>query len=248
MSKKAQLPALSVPEWRDEWVPLADVIRHDSFQVRRRLDGGAVKRYADMTRAGSEPPPIKVGRVAGRLYLLDGWHRMEAGALETARGLNGEEVRVHVADMSRAQAAWVAAQANLGHGVQYRGRELHEVFKAFVKAKGHVRPDGSLMSYREIAPIIGKPHTTVRTWMIRYFPKVAAAMGGIEHGNKEAEPAPLGDLREEHKAAALEALREVTQRLDLVTPEARWELVRELEGAREAALRLGVKEPLPEDF
>jgi hypothetical protein len=236
------------PQWREEWVLFSKIIRHAPFQPRRKLDAAAVKRYAEMTRAGSKPPPIKVGRTKGVLYLLDGWHRMEAGALETLDGLDGLEVRVLLADMGRSEAAWVAAQANLAHGVQYKGRELHEVFKAFIKAKQHVRPDGRLLSYREIAPFIGKPHTTIRTWMIRYFPKVAAAMGGGEQGNTEAEPAAPPTIEEEHKAAALGALREVTQRLEVLTPEARWELVQQLDEAREAAIRLGMREPRGEEF
>jgi hypothetical protein len=234
-------------EWRDEWVPLPKVIRHGPLQVRQKLDPRAVKRYADMTRAGSVPPPIKVGRVRGHLYLLDGWHRMEAGALQVQSGLDGEMVRATVAHMSRQEATWEAAKANLGHGVQYRSRELHEVFKAFIKAKRHVKPDGSTMSYREIGPVIGKPHTTIRTWMLKYFPKLAADMGGVEHGNKDAD-APSVSIENEHEAAVLQALRDVSQRLALLTPEARWELVRDLEAAREAALKMGVTQPRPENF
>lgn len=241
-------PERSAGRWCEEWVPLGKIIKHGPLQVRRKLDAAAVKRYAEMTRAGSEPPPIKVGRVGGSLYLVDGWHRMEAGALQVSAGIDGEEVRVLLAEMSRQEAIWEAAQANLTHGVQYKGRELHEVFKAFIKAKQHVKADGSTMSYREIAPIIGKPHTTIRSWMLKYFPKLAADMGGMVYGNTEAEPAAPPSIEEEHKAAALQALQDVSQRLEMITPEARWELVRGLEAALAAALKLGVREPRPEDF
>lgn len=246
--KAATKQVQAAPQWQAQWVPLANIIKHGPLQVRRKLDPAAVKRYAEMTKAGSEPPPIKVGRVRGRLYLLDGWHRIEAGALRTTVTLDGEEVCALVADMSQQEALWLAAQANLAHGVRYKGPELHGVFKAFIRAKQHVKADGSTMSYREIAPMIGKPHTTIRTWMLRYFPKLAAEMGGTEHGNKGAEPAAPASMEEEHKAVALQALQDVSQRLEMLTPEARWELVRGLEAAREVAMKLGVREPRPEDF
>jgi hypothetical protein len=235
-------------EWAEEWVPLAEVIPHAPWQVRAKLDEGAIKRYADMTRAGSTPPPILVGRVAGKLYLLDGWHRMEAGALQKMQSVDGVEVLAKVATMDKYRAQWEAAQANMRHGVQLRAKDLHEVFKAFIRSKQHVKPDGSLMSYREMAPFIGKPHTTVRTWVLRYFPKLAAEMGGPEHGNPNAEAPPLPSLDEEHRQEAMGALQTVVQRLELLTPEARWEVTREIERALAQANQLGTQEPGPSAF
>lgn len=215
--------------WTEDTVPLDDIIKHAPWQVRAKLDDKAIMRYADMTRAGRVPPPIKVARVKGKLYLVDGWHRMAAGALQVSRGLgSGQEVTALVADMTQAEALWEAAQANMGHGVPLKAKDLHAVFKAFVRAKKHVKPNGVLMSYREIAPHIGKPHTTIRHWMLRYFPAVAAQMGGAENGNPEASQPPMPDPVEEHKAQALEGLLNLTQRLDLLTPEARWEVLRNL--------------------
>lgn len=104
------------------------------------------------------------------------------------------------------------------------------------------------MSYREIAPHIGKPHTTIRTWMLKYFPKLAAKMGGVEHGNAEATQPPVGDLQEQHTEEALEAVRGVSQRLSLLTPEARWQVMRQLEDVLKMAQNLGVKEPPEKDF
>lgn len=236
-------------EWSEEHLPLEAIIRHERWQVRSKLDKSAVKRYMDMTKAGSVPPPIKVGRVKGKLYLIDGWHRMQAGALSISSGLTHDcEVLALVATMTAAEARWQAASSNLGHGVQYKGQELHGVFKAFVNAEKHVKPNGQLMSYREMAPFLGKPHTTIRTWMIKYFPKLAAAMGGTDHGNLEAEQPRLPDMKDEHHQAAIDALLGVTQRLDLVTPQHRWEIVRQLEHACRLASSLGIQEPEPDDF
>lgn len=235
--------------WAEEWVSPEDIIKHAPWQVRRNLDAAAVKKYRDMTKAGSTPPPIKLARVRGKLYLVDGWHRMEAGALQVTRGLDGQEVLAEVAPMSDGEARWAAAQANLGHGVPLKAAELHAVFKAYIKAKQHLKPDGTLRSYRDMAPIIGKPHTTIRTWMLKYFPAVARQMAG-ERGNPEPEmpSGPLIDPIAENFHAACEGILAVRQRLDILTPEDRWDLVNQLEGAREEALRLGVKEPPSEDF
>ncbi len=247
--KKESPKASPEAVWAEESVRLRDIIKHEPWQVRSKLNEQAIKRYADMTNAGSVPPPIKLARVDGKLYLVDGWHRMEAGSLQLSRGFGpGSEVVAQVATLTRAEAMWEAARANMGHGVQLSARELHAVFKAFIRAKRHVKPDGSFMSYREMAPLIGKPHTTIRNWMMRYFPATAAKLGGVEHGNPEAGEPPLPDPVEEHKAQALEGVLNVTQRLDLLNPEARWEVLQALDKARQDAIRLGVREPEASDF
>lgn len=232
------------PIWTHEWVALNSIIKHQAWQMRGKLDAKAIKRYAEMTAAGSTPPPIKIGRVNGRLYLLDGWHRMEAGALRTTSG----EVWVEIADLKKTEAMWVAAQANMNHGVQYKPKELRAVFKTFILAKKHIKPNGRLMSYREMAPFIGKGHTTIRSWMLKDFPKLARELGGNNHGNSEATIQQLPDISEEHRMQALDSLQSIFQRLELVTPEARWEIVRSLKDLQAKAKKLGVNEPNKEEF
>lgn len=240
----------SEPNWTEEWLPLNAITQHGPLQVRKRLNEAAVRRYRDMTNAGSEPPPILVGRNKGMLYLVDGWHRMEAGALVHLRDHDGLTVKAMVADLTEAEIRWEAAKANLGHGVPLKFSEYRGVLKAFIKAGKNKRPDGSLMSYRELGATVGKGHTTVRNWVQKDFPKLAAKMGGSEGGNVDAGPPPVerrtfaDELRDEAVAAVVKV------RADLrgMTPTARWELVRELEAARNAALALGVSEPESEPF
>ena len=234
------------PAWADEWVPLKEIILHDPWQVRDRLDERVIKRYADMTRAGSVPPPILVGRIGGKLYLLDGWHRVTAGALQE-NSLEGL-VLARVASLNKNQARWIAAKANLGHGLQLKTKEFRAVFQAFIKAKQNIKADGSLMSYREIAPHIGKPHTTVRTWMLKDFPTTAKRMGGDEHGDPQAEKPELPDAREEHLAVCMEAVLNVTQRVDILTPEGRWKVAQEMEVTLALLRQHGLQKPAPEDF
>jgi hypothetical protein len=240
------------PAWVAEAIKLADVIQHQELQVRRRLDPGAVKRYADWTRDGREPPPIKVGRVDGRLYLVDGWHRVRAGALVHASGLDDDgRVMALVAEMSERELRWQAAIANMGHGVPLRAAEYREVFRAFIKAGKHKLGRGKVMSYREMATEVGKGHTTVREWMRRDFPGLYRSIGGHDNGNRGAE-SPKGEvvtLAEEHWAAALaaaEALRQHVPGLD--SPQARWEVLQALEGILAEVKRLGVQEPPRPEF
>ena len=210
--KEATRPTTSPqaePMWVEEWVPLGSVIKHDPLQVRNRLDAGAVVRYRSMTEAGREPPPIKVGRVGALLYLVDGWHRMEAGALRTSHSFaNGAEVLALVADMSVDEVRWESAKANMGHGVPLRKSEMREVFKAFVKAKRHHMGKGKLMSYRDMGAELGMGHTTLRNWTRQDFPSLFAALGDGGQGNVHGDvpAAVIPTLEEEHASEAQAAL------------------------------------------
>ena len=242
--------AVAEPVWREEWIQLNSIVMHAPLQVRRRLDAGAVKRYRDMTKAGSEPPPIKVGRHDGQNFLVDGWHRVEADALVHLKDYEGDTVKVLVADLSEAQVRWEAAKANMGHGVPLKAAEYRNVLKAFIKAGKHRGPRGALMSYRDIGEVIGKGHTTVRGWIEKDFPKLFRQMGGSDGGNPNAEQPPLEPytLADELRDEAMRALDSIVTSLKGLTPAVRWELVRQLDAARQAAIECGIKEPEPEPF
>lgn len=242
--KASQPVALKAPEWAEEWIPLAAIQKVHGLQVRHKLDAGAIKRYRDQTLAGSLPPPIKIGRTPdGALFLVDGWHRMEAGALQTVEELNGREVLALVANLSEQEARWEAAQANMGHGVQLKSKEYREVFRAFVEAGKHIRPRGRLMSYREIAPFIGNGHTTIRTWMMKDFPRTAKRMGGDEGGNVNAEqpPAELVSLADVRCAEAVQAAKMALLALPGLSPQQRHRVAEHLREVLQEAERLGME-------
>ncbi|BAL96171.1 ParB N-terminal domain-containing protein [Rubrivivax gelatinosus] len=240
-------------EWREEWVPEASIIRHEPLQVRHKLDAGAVKRYRDMTAAGQVPPPIKVGRLPdGSLYLVDGWHRLEAGAVErlSSYEANGDEVRALVADLTMSELRWQAASANLAHGVPLKTREYRGVFRAFIRAGKHKKTGRELMSYREIGAALGIGHTTIRQWMLRDFRELASRMGGQEHGNANAEQPPCEglSLADEHFIEANKATAGLMQALPQVTPAHRHRIVERLRALVAEAERLGTEEAEPEPF
>ncbi|MDE2394681.1 MAG: hypothetical protein KGM91_04505 [Burkholderiales bacterium] len=237
------------PAWCEEWVPLAEICRIDKLQVRHKLNQGAVTRYRDMTDAGKVAPPIKLGRVkSGALYLVDGWHRMEAGALDTQEDFNGTGgtlVRALVADLTDAEVRWESAIANEGHGVQLKPSEYRNVFRAFILAKKHRKARGELMTYREIGEAIGKGHRTIHEWMRKDFPRMAARMGRDPHGNPGAGP-PVGrvpSLADEQCEQTLRAVRDARAGLATMTPEHRHRVAEELRSLLAEVTQLGATAP-----
>lgn len=227
MSKKAiQGRPAGAPEWREEWLPLDRIIRDEDFQVRAKLEPHAVNRYREQAAQGATFPPIKVARMpTGALVLVDGWHRLEAGALTTDHGLEGQQVLAEVADMDEAQARWEAAKANLTHGEPLKPKAYREVFRAFIKAKRYVKPGGALMSYREMAAAlgIGKGHTTIRNWLEKDFPRLFRRLGGAESdapGGLHETPT----LAERQRAEALGAIAAASEAVDALEPDGRGEL------------------------
>lgn len=152
---------------------IADIVTRSDWQVRAQIDPGIVRSYATVTRTGGTLPPIQVARINGALYLVDGWHRLEAAKL------NGEAfICAEVADMSEEEAQWAAARANLSHGLPLKPREVRTVFRAYVRSRQH-RDGRRFKSYREIAADHANRvgHTTIRNWMRQDFPSVFRAMG-----------------------------------------------------------------------
>lgn len=80
-------------------VEVADIVTRADWQVRFKMDAGTVKRYASAMRAGAAFPAVRIARIDGALYLVDGWHRLEAVRV------NGESsVDAVVSDMTEAEA------------------------------------------------------------------------------------------------------------------------------------------------
>src|SRR5690606_14857996 len=129
---------------------IAALRRDPELQVRRRVDPATVQKYATVLTSGNEMPPISVGVVDGVPLVLDGWHRLAA---REQIGLH--DVEATVQRCSRREAFWLAAQANLRHGLPLKPSEQRAVFRAFIRARKHRKPNGGLMSYREITRELG---------------------------------------------------------------------------------------------
>ncbi|MDB5409357.1 MAG: hypothetical protein JWL84_4269, partial [Rhodospirillales bacterium] len=214
-------------------VEIASLHIHPDFQIRARLDGPTVARYANVIKAGNTMPPLKVALVDGAAVLVDGFHRV--AAMQQV-GQTTAPAEVVVAD--RQAALWLAAQANLANSLPLSAGDFRRVFQAFVKG-GRVwngKPGRSTMkSYRQIADELGglKSYGTIRTWMKQDFNRVFHQMGGAPGypeagGVKTDRPTSLLRVALTSLEAALAASRGVTD------PEARGRLIQGAEKTLQA--------------
>ncbi|WP_290871601.1 ParB N-terminal domain-containing protein [Aquabacterium sp.] len=153
-------------------VHLSDIIQDQSLQVRGRLSDVAIRQYAAALKAGSMLPPVSLADIDGRLFLLDGWHRVAAH-----RAIGEEQVDATVSIMTRSEAAWVAADANRRNGVPLKAREYRAVFNAYVGAGMHRIRKGKYKSYRDMGRELGVSFSTLRNWMKKDHPSIYEAMG-----------------------------------------------------------------------
>jgi hypothetical protein len=153
------------------------------FQVRHKLDKHQIKRYENVIKSGVELPPVKVALVEGVYILLDGFHRVTA-----RENLGAGFVEAEVVTTTRREAKWLAASANLKHGLPLKASELRVVFQRFIEARQHSKGRGRLMSYREIGQVIGKSHNTIRNWMEKDFPKLFQQYSAADNAQREWKP------------------------------------------------------------
>lgn len=207
-----------------ERVPLGVIIANDELQVRHKLDLGTVDRYCKAMNAGASFPPPLVARVGGTeaLLLIDGFHRLHAmrNAFRPPDELEVELVAVR----TMAEARWLAAKANLRHGLQLKKSELRDAFRAYVRAKEHRdRRTGALRTYRDIAADLERPVSTIHRWMEKDFPRVFRQMGGFGSENAKGGFHELpAETPEEAMARQLaETLTEAAMAIPAMKPQTR---------------------------
>jgi hypothetical protein len=214
--------------------PIADLHRDGRFQIRHAINRAVVDRYANALRAGITFPPVRLAMVAGVPVLVDGWHRVAAH-----QAIGASHVEAVITEASEREARWLAAEANLAHGLPLKAREVRDAFRAFIKARRHRTPPRAgqgpgRLSYRDIAKALGGlvTHQTVSNWMHKDFPDTAREYGG-EAGTPADAPGPE-DPEEGFARAAREAIAQALSAARGVRdPGRRGELVE----AAEAALR-----------
>lgn len=185
-------------------VEINSIVRDDRFQPRVKMDPGTVQRYAGVIAQGGTMPPVRVVEVRGVLLLVDGWHRVAA-----AREAGRYEVEAEVSAGSLEDAAWLAARANMANGLPMSGRDVREAFRLYVRAGLHRKGKAGLKSYREITADLFnvKTHGTIRSWMLKDFPKVAARMSDEGYGRGDGGlKVPLVDPEAELLGTAMDGL------------------------------------------
>jgi hypothetical protein len=227
-------------------VKISALIRGDKYQIRERLDQRVVGRYFNSYRNGAQLPPVQVAQVGkGALILFDGHHRV--AALERLGQTTVEALIIHTEER---KARWLAAQANLTHGVQLTAKERRAAFKAYIRAGQHKDGKDGYKSYRAIAEELGFMSLGgVHRRMGLDFPKLAAKMGGNENWKgqgapDEDKPDPqrvLAGLAWGHLTDARAALEGFTD------PDARGEFISKLEEMLKELLA-GEYHPYAPDF
>ncbi|MEO3475871.1 ParB N-terminal domain-containing protein [Roseomonas sp. CAU 1739] len=215
-------------------VAIRDLHRDSRFQIRHAINRAAVARYANALRAEARLPPVRVALVSGVPVLVDGWHRVAAH-----QAIGATHVQAIITEATAQEARWLAAEANLTHGLPLKAREVRDAFRAFIKARRHRirarqgKGPGKL-SYREISKALGGlvTHQTVSNWMHKDFPDTAREYGAEAQAPAEA-PAPE-DPEEGFARAAHEAIAQALAAARGVTDPARRGAII---GEAEAALR-----------
>ena len=127
------------------------IMRDTSLQARVRPLPPLAKKYAHEMQAGVKFPPVSLADVGGVLYLLDGWHRTEAAVV-----IGGHSaVEATVRTMSKAEAGWEAAAANLKHGQGYTQGDKRNVLRLYIKARKHKTGNDIVKSYRDMGAELG---------------------------------------------------------------------------------------------
>uniref|UniRef100_A4Y095 Uncharacterized protein n=1 Tax=Ectopseudomonas mendocina (strain ymp) TaxID=399739 RepID=A4Y095_ECTM1 len=175
-------------------VTIARLCRSKEFQVRAKLCPLTCHRYAAAIKAGQTLPPLQVALVDGVPCLVDGYHR--AAALEFL-GIEGADAIV--TEATRDEAMWMAAQANLTHGLPLKPREVREVFRVYIRTGRYKKGSGEWASYREMGLELGRPHSTIRSWMEKDFKKLYHAYGDRNRNGKGDDsvrpPPPPADAK-----------------------------------------------------
>ncbi|GJD36949.1 hypothetical protein [Methylobacterium aerolatum] len=203
-----------------------DAVAMDAFfQIREKLNPRTVESYQHLYRAGTEMPPVEVALVDGIMILVDGWHRATA-----LKALGREMIEATVTKMTRQEARWKAADANSRHGLQLKPAEKRQRFRVYVETgQQQARQRGKVKSYREMERDLGMPFTTIRSWMQKDFPKVAAQIGGGQPEKVEKPQEPERTPAVERSVAAIADLAAAFQSTSV--PADRGEIIALIEDA-----------------
>jgi hypothetical protein len=162
-------------------VCIAWLLRSPTYQVRTKLDAGTLARYQtrweSLDRSADAFPPVRVALVSGALVLVDGYHRVEAGRMA---GL--QEVLAVVTEASAAEARWLAAEANLTHGLPLSKKEVRNAFRVYMQSGRYRLPNTGFKSFRAIAQDLGGAvsYRTVWNWTQADFKRIAKQMSGLD--------------------------------------------------------------------
>lgn len=155
-------------------VEVHHIIRdYHTLQVRTEIDPKTVEAYARSMNNGSIFPPVTLYRVEGSLYLVDGYHRVEAAeAVAGNKEKHKADIEAEIIDGNMGDAIAAAAVANTTNGKQMKKKEYRNSFRMLGKS-------GKLngMDSRSIADLMNHvvSHVTIWKWANEDFPSLLDA-------------------------------------------------------------------------
>jgi hypothetical protein len=176
-------------------VPLKRIRAGENMQPRVLISEDTIRRYKDTLRnAPTAPfPPILLGDLGeapgergGTTYtVIDGFHRYKAH-----EELRRERIMARIIRCSRERAEWLAALANMHHGLPLKRGDQRRVFRRYVCAGENRHRDSNPKSYREIVEDLSGLRSigTIHKWMQQDFPGVAAEMADRDGPIEEDAP------------------------------------------------------------
>lgn len=119
----------------DYLVTIRDIRTDAGTQVRLGLDEPTIVRYAALYKTGEELPVLSVvhDAEAGELYLVDGFHRLEA-MLRAGYSLSAR-IRVRLDEGDLDSARWRACKANRCHGLQLTDADADQALQMALRTR-----------------------------------------------------------------------------------------------------------------
>jgi hypothetical protein len=123
------------------------------------LDKRHVRVLEQALQAREYLPPIKVAKVGKALYVVDGYHRLEA-----SNGAGCSSIMAEVATMSLSAAKDFALLANTRHGKNLKTADKALIFDTYVEREKHLDARGNVKPSRVIEVEINRvySHETIR--------------------------------------------------------------------------------------
>lgn len=123
-----------MPKDTPSLVPLQAIDRHPRLQPRGGVSYSTIKNYASAMKKGDVFPPLHLGQIGRKLYIIDGHHRFEAALLANLHALPAFRQRYK----SLEQAHLAALQCNQSHGKSMTNAEKDAAFRTYVEHDLHL--------------------------------------------------------------------------------------------------------------
>jgi uncharacterized ParB-like nuclease family protein len=235
--------------WKPLELPIGDVRERPDFQMRVEGVSDAHARVLERTfRSGGDLEPVRVARINKALYLVDGFHRLQA-----ARAAGRETIAANVARMSLEEARGYALLANTKHGKRLSPKDKAHIFARYVELGRHLDAHGTVKACRAIAAELNQvySHETVRTKLkglgIEMDEAVEYPGGYKAWGSGGGDEGELAQEVEDEAWGALEAFRAAGAAMEPVGLQELLGAARELVDALDRGERPGpVVRPGPE--